>query len=117
MSARIKSWARRARVRLLLILGNRCVHCGATNCLTFDCIRPTGDAHHRMSTDQRMCYYHKQSRAGNLQILCADCNTKKSARENPAYIPACTPASTHSPAPPDGNFFYKSDFEESMSPF
>ena len=117
MSARIKSWARRARVRLLIVLGNRCVHCGATSCLTFDCIKPMGDAHHRMSTDQRMCYYHKQARAGNLQILCADCNTRKSARENPAYIPAHAAVQTRSPAPPDGNFLIKSHFEESINPF
>lgn len=78
MSARVKEWARRARAKLMSTLGNQCAWCGNSEKLTFDCIYPLGDQHHRMSTDQRMSFYHGQHKAGNLQILCASCNAKKS---------------------------------------
>jgi hypothetical protein len=102
MSRRVKEWAKRARARLMLALGNKCAWCGAVECLTFDCIIPTGGEHHRMSTDQRMCYYNKQARARNLQILCSACNTKKSAGENPPYIP--TPLRRHTHLSVSSNF-------------
>ncbi len=78
MSAAVKDWARKARVDLLALLGPVCGWCGATENLTFDCIVPTGDGHHRGSTDQRMCYYRYQHfEFGNVQVLCASCNAKK----------------------------------------
>jgi len=77
MAKRQKLWARTARINLLLKLGMVCKSCGAEDKLTFDCIYPTGDAHHRMDTSQRMSYYHRQEREGNLQVLCAGCNAVK----------------------------------------
>jgi len=78
MSARAKSWAIKARADLLAILGPVCAKCGATDNLTFDCIEPTGDDHHRGSTDQRMLFYRKQHfQHDNLQILCDVCNGRK----------------------------------------
>lgn len=61
----------------MTVLGPFCAHCGSVNCLTFDCIRPTGDAHHRLSSVARMTYYVRQFNAGNLQVLCSACNTRK----------------------------------------
>ncbi len=79
MGKAAKEWARRARANLMQELGALCKWCGTTEDLTFDCIIPTGDAHHRGSTDQRMCFYRIQHRDWqNVQVLCASCNAKKS---------------------------------------
>ena len=92
MASRQVEWARRRRERMIAILGGKCCACGATNCLTFDCIKPTGDAHHRLSSVGRVCYYENQMRWGNLQLLCSECNSKKGAKPNPVYRP-CVSAS------------------------
>lgn len=70
----------------MLALGNRCVICGRTECLTFDCIRPMGHSHHCMNGNQRLRFYYRQWRAGNLQVLCAECNTRKSNGPMPPYV-------------------------------
>jgi 5-methylcytosine-specific restriction endonuclease McrA len=78
MSASAKKWAIKARAELMAILGPVCAWCGATEDLTFDCVVPTGDDHHRGSTDQRMCFYrHQHFEHGNVQVLCDSCNAKK----------------------------------------
>lgn len=77
MGARQKDWARRKRVDLLNVLGDKCVECGATEKLEFDCIVPCGDKHHKMEPSTRMSFYHAQHRAKNLQILCTHCNARK----------------------------------------
>lgn len=77
MAKKQKQWARRARARLVHILGSRCAACGTDEALTFDCIRPCGDSHHRYSTDQRMSFYRRQARFGNVQLLCHACNSLK----------------------------------------
>lgn len=81
MARRHKEWAKRARAELLRILGGKCVACGTDVKLTFDCIKPNGDRHHRMDPSARLCFYRKQHKAGNLQILCDACNTAKAATE------------------------------------
>lgn len=83
MSKKIKLWAVRARERLFQRLGKICVHCGRQDDLEFDCVIPCGHDHHKGSTDQRMNFYHRQERAGNLQVLCGKCNAIKGARELP----------------------------------
>ena len=77
MSQRHKEWARQARERLLARLGKHCKWCFTTKNLSFDCIIPQGDAHHRKDTSARMCFYHAQHREGNLQVLCERCNALK----------------------------------------
>ncbi len=72
-------WAKKKRAHLMQILGPFCKSCGTVNCLTFDCIRPMGDAHHRLSSVARMTFYVRQFNAGNLQVLCSACNTRKGA--------------------------------------
>ena len=81
MSRRAKEWAVKARAELMDKHGNECAWCGENCGLQFDCIIPQGDAHHRFSTDKRMTFYRRQDAAGNLQVLCADCNTTKSVGE------------------------------------
>lgn len=78
--------AQHLRTRLMMILGNRCAFCGNTTTLTFDCIKPTGDKHHRMNPLDRMHFYFSQSRAGNVQLLCFNCNVRKGTREQPRYL-------------------------------
>lgn len=78
-------WAREKRAWMMAVLGGKCVRCALTTNLTFDCIRPTGDRHHRMSSVQRVTYYMRQMRAGNLQVLCHACNSAKGATHQDAY--------------------------------
>lgn len=80
-------WAQKKRAWLMAVLDNRCKYCGETSNLTFDCIRPTGGVHHRLSSVARMTFYVHQFRQGNVQILCHDCNSKKGAKPQPRYLP------------------------------
>ena|ERR1035437_518892 len=90
--SRQSKWAQRKRRELMFILGHHCAHCGSSESLTFDCIRPVNQGHHSMSSSARMTFYTRQARAGNVQILCAGCNVKKSNRPNGKYIPSTLPA-------------------------
>ncbi len=72
-----KEWARQKRHELMSLLGNVCAHCGTAENLEFDCIYPKGDRHHRGEASQRMCFYRRQFREGNLQVLCNVCNSRK----------------------------------------
>lgn len=78
MARRHKLWAARERKRLAGILGGECVLCGSLDSLQFDCISPQGDWHHRRSAPERICFYRRQMRAGNIQLLCGTCNSLKS---------------------------------------
>lgn len=78
MAKRQKDWARRAKAALLVELGGKCVKCSTTENLTFDCIVPQGDAHHRLDASARICFYRRQHREGNVQILCRPHNEEKS---------------------------------------
>ncbi len=81
MGARQKRRARERRIELMMLLGYCCCKCGSEEELEFDCKEPQGDSHHRMDTSHRMCFYYKQHRLGNLQILCSKCHSKKSILE------------------------------------
>lgn len=85
MARHHKLWARQARARLMVELGNLCATCGDTRDLTFDCITSTGHLHHSMDPSARMCFYHGQHRSGNLQILCRSCNGRKGHAERMAW--------------------------------
>lgn len=83
MAKRQKLWAKNERLNLLVKLGNKCIICryGRKKYLEFDCIIPQGDKHHKMSTDQRICFYRKQHKLNNVQILCKKCHIKKTLLE------------------------------------
>lgn len=78
-------WAKKKRAHLMQVLGPFCAHCKSVNCLTFDCIVAQGDAHHRLSSVGRMTFYMRQFNAGNLQVLCSACNTRKGGGPNSRY--------------------------------
>ena len=77
MGLRQKIWAKHARQKLMEELGGCCVECGTVKRLTFDCIVPQGDSHHRMDASARMSFYHKQHAVKNVQILCKRHNDSK----------------------------------------
>lgn len=81
MGKKQKDWARRARSLLMWLLGDACATCGSTKNLEFDCIKPQGDAHHKYDTSHRMSFYRQQYDKGNLQIQCAKCHNKKTAKD------------------------------------
>ena len=81
MGARQRNWARRKRDELRWVLGNECECCGCTEDLQFDCITPCGRKHHGYGWAQRMSFYRRQMRAGNLQLLCGRCNAVKGDRK------------------------------------
>lgn len=85
-------WAQTKRAHLMRVLGGKCVRCGLTTNLTFDCIRATGGAHHRLSSVNRMTFYYGQWRMGNLQILCHGCNSAKGAKAQERYLPGLAPS-------------------------
>lgn len=81
MGAIQKQWAKARREQLMQELGPVCRQCGSTENLSFDCIIPQGDRHHRMDTSARMSFYNHQHRHGNVQILCLSCNSIKGCWE------------------------------------
>lgn len=81
MAKRQKLWAKRKRKELIDALGGCCKKCGTEDDLCFDCIIPTGDEHHKGSTDQRILFYLKMNKIGNLQLLCQKHNSSKGSRE------------------------------------
>jgi 5-methylcytosine-specific restriction endonuclease McrA len=86
-------------------LGAFCKFCRATDNLTFDCIIPTGDKHHKMSSRARMTFYIGQARRGNLQVLCENCNRLKSDGPQPRYVVARTVSGKlPTPAKPKDHF-------------
>ncbi len=76
-----KEWAKQKRHELMVLLGEVCAHCGTGEDLEFDCISPRGHRHHRGDASQRMCFYRRQFRDGNLQVLCKVCNARKGDEE------------------------------------
>lgn len=80
-----KEWAKRKRRELIALLGNVCAHCGTDENLEFDCVSPKGHRHHRGDASQRMCFYRRQFREGNLQVLCTVCNARK-GDEKPVLV-------------------------------
>lgn len=88
MGMKQKEWARKTRQALLAELGGECARCGTTEALEFDCIIPCGDAHHKFDTSARMSFYRHQYAAGNLQVLCHECNGIKGKTSDLTYLAA-----------------------------
>ena len=77
---RMTEYAVRKRTAIFEVLGQKCAACGVTKDLEFDVIVPTKQvkSHHgKFSFAQRMIFYCRQLSAGNLQVLCTKCNSRK----------------------------------------
>jgi hypothetical protein len=85
MGARQREWARKSRESIFDVLGRVCVGCGTTENLTLDVIvaPENGDKHHRMEWSWRTSFYRKELAAGNLQVMCDVCNTRKGGKTSP----------------------------------
>lgn len=81
MGKRQRDWARKVRLKLRRLLEFRCKACGSNINLEFDCIKPLGNNHGKLEWSWRMSIYRKQYEENNLQLLCALCHSKKSAKE------------------------------------
>ncbi len=78
---RYRQWAIAALDKLREKLGNRCRQCGGSGELQFDCVEPRGHRHHTFETNRRACFYRREDKAGNLQLLCPTCHQEKSKSE------------------------------------
>jgi 5-methylcytosine-specific restriction endonuclease McrA len=70
----------RKREAIFEVLGKKCNYCGSREDLEFDVIIPDLEAkshHGKFSWSHRMAFYCRQLKAGNLQVLCSPCNSKK----------------------------------------
>ncbi len=62
------------------LLGRVCYHCGSTEDLTLDVIRPADHGEHgKVGLPGRASFYWRQLRRRNLQVLCRSCNGRKGA--------------------------------------
>ncbi len=74
------TYAIRKRTAIFEVLGAKCAACGVKDKLQFDLIVPqaTAKSHHgNFSFAMRMIFYCRQLSAGNLQVLCSRCNSRK----------------------------------------
>lgn len=81
MAKRQKVWAAKARDALMAKLGGKCVKCGATDNLTFDCKIPQGHEHHRMSFDRRMSFIARRTKSATCNYCV---NRTMTRRETPS---------------------------------
>lgn len=72
-----RDWNRSRVLSLRGALGAFCRVCGDRDNLSFDCRAPRGSAHHALSSIQRVTFYIREARTGNLQLLCRACNSIK----------------------------------------
>ena len=72
--------AHKKREAIFEILGRKCAACGAKEDLEFDLIVPQREvkSHHgKMSFHTRLIFYCRMLAAGNVQVLCSKCNSRK----------------------------------------
>ena len=94
---RMTEFAHRKKTAIMEVLGNKCAACGAKENLEFDVIVPQREpkSHHaKFSFAQRMIFYCRMLAAGNLQVLCSSCNSRKH-RGTTRFI---TPLLNHRPS-------------------
>jgi hypothetical protein len=82
MGNKSNQWAARSRARLIAALGGRCQRCREIADLTVDVLRASDTRHHGMSPAQRVSYYWREYRRGNLRILCAGCHAQDAGRQD-----------------------------------
>jgi len=97
MALRQQRWAARRRLWLIELLGSECAHChkkvgaldpdGKPLRFEIDVIHPSGDyKHHRiMGSIGRICFYIRELKNHNIQLLCEPCNNSKHNRDLEEY--------------------------------
>jgi len=88
---RTTEFAYRKRDAIFEVLGSKCAACGSKKNLEFDLIVPTPlpkSHHHNLSFAHRMIFYCRQLSAGNLQVLCSKCNSRKMRSHTRYIVPA-----------------------------
>jgi hypothetical protein len=77
-------------MRILDLLGNKCVRCGETDwrCLQIDHINGGGTKDFAHGANARYCKIIREIKAGlnKYQLLCANCNWKKRYENHEGYI-------------------------------
>lgn len=76
-TARLASWAKRERERLIQELGGACAYCGARRRLEIDHIKGTTWVLAKKSRWMRVVIYRREAMNGLLQVLCRHCNARK----------------------------------------
>lgn len=93
MALRQRRWAKKTKRRLLLKHGAKCAECGAEPSIATPWVRLTLDIvvpcdhgkHHDYEWSWRVSFYNQQDKAGNLQVLCLQCNSRKGHRDRAHY--------------------------------
>jgi len=66
------------RAALTKLMGGKCLYCGSKDNLEFDHIKPSKIMMRDMSRSKREWHWFDEIVNNNLQLLCHDCNRKKS---------------------------------------
>lgn len=69
---------RQLRLKLVEILGGRCVDCGGRTCLEFDSLADDAGEHHNFGSLKRMTFYLSLAETGRVQLRCSDCHHRVS---------------------------------------
>jgi len=69
---------RNALIEKLKLTGDWCGHAGPYH---LDCKEPRGAWHHITGSYQRIKFYEREARDGNLQVLCIPCHNNKCREE------------------------------------
>jgi 5-methylcytosine-specific restriction endonuclease McrA len=85
VARRHRERAKQARWQLICDLGGKCVSCGSVEDLEIDHKDPRLKMYvtNQLDPSWRVSMYRREAKYGMLQVLCADCNSRKGNREGP----------------------------------
>lgn len=88
--SRQADYVRRTRIFLLNFFSNKCALCPCDNpdLLEFDHIHGRDYVANKLSSVARMARYKREAKAGELRLLCKDCNLKaRKTNDNGQFVP------------------------------
>jgi hypothetical protein len=74
LTRKTRAW----RLAIITKLQEQGKWCGHGGPYQLDCIEARGHWHHITGSYQRVKFYEREARAGNLQVLCVECHQAKS---------------------------------------